>query len=103
MTSSSGRSIGERRQGDGGRGVPTERLETSAAPGACAADDALVAAVGDDRDVVGQARETVDRSLQQRSLAEQRQEGLRALGSAQRLESGPAAAGEDHGVHAPLV
>ena len=58
-------------------------------------------AIGHDRDVVGQPGQPVDRPLQQRALAEQRQERLRALGSAQRVEAGPAAAGQDDGVHAP--
>ena len=76
---------------------------TTLTPGVCSLDDLLVASVGDDRDVIGQPRQAVDRALQQRPFAEQRQEGLRALGTAQRVEAGPAAAGQDHGVHAPLV
>ena len=67
------------------------------------ADDPLVAAIGDDRDVVGQAGQALDRPLQQGALAEQWQERLGALGAAQRVEAGPAAAGQDDGIHAPLV
>ena len=67
------------------------------------ADESLVAPVGDHRDVVGQAGQALDRPLQEGALAEQRQERLGALGAAQRVEAGPAAAGQDDGIHAPLV
>ena len=93
----------ERGQGDRGRRVPPERLDHHADAGRLLEHDVPVAAVGDDRDVVGQAGQPVDGSLQERPFTEQRQEGLRALWAAQRVESGPTATGQDHGVHAALV
>ena len=80
-----------------------DRLDHDAHARCLLADDALVAPVGDDRDVVGQAGQALDRPLQEGALAEQRQERLGALGAAQRVQAGPAAAGQDDGIHAPLV
>ena len=68
------------------------------ASGSCSLDQPLVAPVGHDRDVVG--RQPRRGRLEERPLTEQRQEGLWALGTAERVESGPAAAGHDDGVHA---
>ena len=67
------------------------------------ADEPLVAPVGDDRDVVGQAGEARDRRLEQGLGSEQRQEGLGPLGSTEGVEPGPTTAGHDDGVHAPLI
>ena len=82
---------------------PSARRRTSGV-GQLVADEALVAPVRHDRDVVGRRRRA-DSAVAWRSdsLAEERQERLRALGSAQRVESGPAAAGHDDGVHAPPI
>ena len=93
----------QRRERDRGRGVATERLEDERRVRDLVADQPLVAPVGDHRDVVGQALEALDRALEQRPFAEQRQEGLRALGAAEGMEAGPTAAGQDDGVHARLV
>ena len=90
---------GRRREGDRGGRVATHRLEQQGGVGHLVADDPLVAAVGDDRDVVGQAAQPPLGGLEQGFVAEQREEGLRALGPAQRMESGPATAGHDDGVH----
>ena len=56
---------GERRQGDRRGGVPAHRLEEHPAVGQLVADEALVAPVGHDRDVV--RRQPGGRRLQERS------------------------------------
>ncbi len=89
------------REGDRRRGVAPDRLLDHGHVGQLAADEVAVAPIGDDEDVSGidQRIEPVDRQLEQRPLAGQRQEGLGPLGSAERPQSGPSAAGEDHGIH----
>ena len=94
---------GDRRERDRGRRVATHRLEQQGGFGELVADQALVATVGHDRDVVGQPPQPPLRRLEQGLVAEQRQEGLRALGPAQGVESGPTAAGHDDGVHVAVI
>ena len=95
---------GERREGDGGGGVATHRLEEDHRRGELIADEPLVAPVGHDRDVVGERpRAVATVAWSSVSIAEQRQERLRALGSTQGMQPRPAAAGHDDGVHAPTI
>ena len=94
---------GGRRQRDGSGRVAAHRLEQERGVGDLITDDPLVAAVGDDGDVVGQTAQPPLRGLEQGFVAEQGQEGLWALGPAQRMESGPAAAGHDDGVHVLVI
>ena len=67
MTSSSGRSMASGREGDRGGRVATHRLEQHAHVGELRPDEPLVAAVGDDGDVVGEAVEARGRRLEQRA------------------------------------
>ena len=94
---------GDGRERDRGRGVATHRLEQQGRFGELVADQPLVAALGHDRDVVGQPPQPPLRGLEQGLVAEQRQEGLRALGPTQGMESGPTAAGHDDGVHVAVI
>ena len=95
----------ERRQRDRGSRVATRGLDEDSDLGQLLAGHLRVAPVGDDRDVLGGERQirmpddAVDRQLQERPLAEQRQEGLRGLGAAQGPQPGSPATGQDHGVH----
>ena len=99
-----GRAIdGERGQGDRGRGVAPERLEQHGDVGELVADEPLVAPVGDDRDVVGQRAQARGRRLEQGLGSQQREEGLGPLGPTEGVEPGPATAGHDDAVHAPLI
>ena len=95
----------ERGRGEGDRRgrVATHRLQEELRVGHQVTDDPLVPTVGDDRDVVGQAAQPPLGRLEQGLVAEQRQEGLRALGPAQWVESGPATAGHDDGVHVVVI
>ena len=99
-----GRAIDRRgRQGDRRRGVPPHRLEQERGVGHLVADEPLVAPIGDDRDVIGQRAQAPVGRLEEGLGADERQEGLGALGATQRVEPGPAAAGHDDGIHAPVI
>ena len=97
----------QRRERDRGRGVPAHRLGDHADARQLRADHRPVPALGDDGDVVGLqpelgvADDPVDRPLEQRALVEQRQERLGRLGSAERPQPRPAAAGHHDRVHGP--
>ena len=97
---------GERRERDGaprccGRAA---RASERAHAGACVADESLVAPVGHDRDVVGQAGQPVDRPPggASRSPSSGRN-GFGRSGRLSGMEAGPTATGQDHGVHAPPI
>ena len=95
----------ERGKGDRRRRVAPERLGDHVHARQLLADHRPVPPLGDDRDVLGpkiQLRVTDDplgRELEQGSIAEEGQEGLGGLGSAEGPQPGPAAAGHDHRVH----
>jgi len=92
-----------RRECDGRRRVATHRLEQERRRWCLVANERLVLAIGDDRDVVGHAAEPIDRRLEQGTLTEERQERFGPLGRAQRVETGAPAAGQDDGVHGRQV
>ena len=99
-----GRAIDRRgRQGDRRGGVPPHRLEQKSGVGHLVADEPLVAPIGDDRDVIGQRAQAPVGRLEEGLLADEGQEGLGTLGATQRVEPGPAAAGHDDGIHAPVI
>ena len=102
MTSSGGRSMVSVANAIAAAVFRPSGSTRTAAVGHLLADEPLVAPIGDDRHVVGQPVQALDGPLQERPLVEQRQEGLGALGSAERMEPGATPTGQDHGVHAPL-
>ena len=73
---------GKDRQGDGGRGVATHRLEHERRLGNLRSDEPFIAPIGHHRDVRGQVADAVIRCGQERPFVEQGQEGLGQLGAA---------------------
>ncbi len=99
-----GRAIDRRgRQGDRRGRVPPHRLEQKLGVGHLVANEPLVAPIGDDRDVIGQRAQAPVGRLEEGLGADEGQEGLGTFGATQRVEPGPAAAGHDHGIHAPVI
>ena len=94
---------GQGGQGDGGRGVPPERLHQDSDAGELGPDETLVASVGDDRYIVGHPGQPGDSRLDERLRGDQGQERLRVLGAAQGMEARPAAAGQDDGIHVATI
>jgi hypothetical protein len=60
-------------------------------------DHAIDVALADERG------DPLDRPLEERLVAEEREKGLRSLRAAEGPEPGPAATGEDHGVHEAAI
>ena len=105
MTSSSGRSMTARREGDRRGRVPTVRLDDQPDVRDLIADELAVAPIRDAEDVVlaDERRDPAHGPLEEGLVAEERQEGLRALRPAERPEPGPASAGQDHDVHGRAI
>ncbi len=101
MTSSSGRSMSGRREGDRRRRVPAAGLDDEPDVRDLIADELAVASVRHAVDVAlaDERRDPAHGPLEERLVAEKREEGLRSLGSAERPEPGPATTGQDHGIH----
>ncbi len=97
----------ERGERDGRGRIAPGRLCDRLDAGQLFANKRDVVAIGDDVDIacadaqLRSADNPIERHLEERPIAEQGQEGLGSLGRGQRPEAGPAAARQDHDVHAP--
>ena len=84
-----------------GSGVPAARLDDEPHVRDLVADELAVPPLRDAIDVTlaDERRNPADGPLEERLITEERKEGLRSLGSAERPEPSPATTGQNHGVH----